>query len=310
MQWSVESWAPDYGVALDESHLEETAAEVKADIERPLHEWAPIPPASTAAPAARVLFVDGVRRIDARVWIHEEGMSRPAVCATVAAGAVRCQPGAAEVTEVAVARALHAAATSAQPVTTPHCTYEVRLHPADDTDALYAGIHAHMTEVEASVAAEHGADLVVFDGPLRGRTHPAGVGYVKTQQVQYLPDEVRPVLARLQAGERTPVFLVTSGGVSRFSWYLRLPGPQPHPLAGIVRCELAAVGTALAALTRASCISATLPVFASAPHKDARAPQNLYPIAGLERYLRHRQGDPQVLERALRRAAGGSVPTG
>ena len=33
---------------------------------------------------------------------------------------------------------------------------------------------------------------------------------------------------------------------------------------------------------------AALPAFASAPHKDTRSPQNLYPIAGLERELRRR----------------------
>jgi hypothetical protein len=43
--------------------------------------------------------------------------------------------------------------------------------------------------------------------------------------------------------------------------------------------------------------------FASAAYKDSRAPQNLYPIAGLERELRHRLGDPQLLYRALREAS-------
>ena len=43
--------------------------------------------------------------------------------------------------------------------------------------------------------------------------------------------------------------------------------------------------------------------FASAAYKDSRAPQNLYPIAGLERELRRRLGDPRLLYRALREAA-------
>jgi len=34
--------------------------------------------------------------------------------------------------------------------------------------------------------------------------------------------------------------------------------------------------------------------------KDPRAPQNLYPIAGLERELRRRLGNPQILHRSLR----------
>jgi hypothetical protein len=46
-----------------------------------------------------------------------------------------------------------------------------------------------------------------------------------------------------------------------------------------------------------------LPRYASAEYKDTRAPQNLYPIAGLERELRRRLGDQRLLYRALRVAA-------
>jgi hypothetical protein len=53
----------------------------------------------------------------------------------------------------------------------------------------------------------------------------------------------------------------------------------------------------------ASRVSATLPRYASARHKDPRAPQNLYPIGGLERELRRRLGDRDLAIRALRRAA-------
>jgi hypothetical protein len=53
----------------------------------------------------------------------------------------------------------------------------------------------------------------------------------------------------------------------------------------------------------ASRVSATLPRYASARHKDPRAPQNLYPIGGLERDLRHRLGDKERAMRALRVAS-------
>ena len=55
------------------------------------------------------------------------------------------------------------------------------------------------------------------------------------------------------------------------------------------------------AIADTTCV--VLPRFASEPHKDSRAPQNLYPIAGLERELRRRLGDPRLLYRALRAAA-------
>ncbi|HEX8630952.1 MAG TPA: hypothetical protein VF755_22580, partial [Catenuloplanes sp.] len=47
----------------------------------------------------------------------------------------------------------------------------------------------------------------------------------------------------------------------------------------------------------------TLPRFASTPYKDPRAPQNLIPIAGLERRLRGLLGDARLLHRALTFAA-------
>ena len=105
----------------------------------------------------------------------------------------------------------------------------------------------------------------------------------------------------LEAGERTPLFVVGES-VTRWSWYVRLPGPLVHPLAGIVRCE---AGTDLplpAAVVLADVSACSLPRFASAVHKDTRAPQNLYPIAGLERTLRSRLGDQALLLRALRAA--------
>jgi len=74
-------------------------------------------------------------------------------------------------------------------------------------------------------------------------------------------------------------------------------------LAGIVRCEIDGDIAIEEARSLADAVTSVLPRFASQPHKDARAPQNLYPIAGLERELRRRLGDSALLERALRVAA-------
>ena len=187
---------------------------------------------------------------------------------------------------------------------TKHGTYLYFPCAGDTPEDLYLGIHEQMTAVESKIASEHDVDLVVFDGPLRGRNDPLAVGYVKTQQVQYLTNEVQPILVKRGAGQRTPLFLVGGRGHTRYSWYMRLPGPRSNPMSGIVRCELVAQGTIDSAISRASQITLVLPRFASEPHKDPRAPQNLYPIAGLEHHLRHRLGDPQLMERALRRSAG------
>jgi hypothetical protein len=304
MKFAVESWAPEYGIAVDASHLDEPSDSVDVTIECPVDDWQPLsPPPDTTAPQ-RMLFVDGVRRIDARVWFDYAGITRTGVCASVAAGAVLCTAKSAVVHECSVVRGFFAAASpTATEIVTEHGRYEYFPCNGDTAEDLYLGIHEQMTLVEAKTAANHDVDLVVFDGPLRGRNDPLGVGYVKTQQVQYLPEPLQPILARLGDGQRTPLFLIGGRSFRRYSWYLRLPGPRSHPLSGVVRCEVAAVGTIAAAVDRAGVISETLPRYASEAHKDPRAPQNLYPIAGLEHHLRHRLGDQQLLDRALRLAA-------
>ncbi len=306
MQFAVESWSPEYGVSADPTELAEATGEVDIGVERAAADWAPVAVSAAAQDAAAsmsLVFVDGVRRIDARVWIVDGESVRPGVCASVAAGAVHCVGRSATVIEPTVARGLYAmASATAGPIVTRHGTYELVPCAGDDAEALYLGIHERMTALETGLSVIAEADCVVYDGPLRGRNDPVGVGFVKTQAVQYLPDDQQRVLARLGAGERSPLFLI-GGGFTRWSWYLRLPGPVSQPLSGIVRCELAGAGTATGAIERADAVSAVLPRFASEPHKDARAPQNLYPIAGLERELRRRLGDPNLLERALRVAA-------
>ena len=250
------------------------------------------------------MFVDGVRRIDARIWITDGPRTRPGVCASVAAGAVRCEAATAAVVGARVFRAVYAAASSASgPIATRHGAYEFVPCSGDGPDDLYRGIHDRMTLLETQVARDDDADVVVFDGPLRGRADRNGVGFIKIQHVQYLEEREQRVLTALQAGQRTPLFLIGGSGFTRWSWYLRLPGPVAHPMSGIVRCELPGPETAEEAARRADMVTAILPRYASEPHKDARAPQNLYPIAGLENELRRRLGDRHVMERALRIAA-------
>ena len=145
-------------------------------------------------------------------------------------------------------------------------------------------------------------DLLVVDGPLRGRTHlDRAVGYIKTHHASYLPPEQAAVVAALRPGQRTPAFTMGTSW-RRTSWYLQLPRTAGVPWSGVVRLECSA-DLPLAEVTRLADLTArVLPPLASVPHKDPRAPQNLVPIGGLERELRHRLGDQQILYRALRAA--------
>jgi hypothetical protein len=146
--------------------------------------------------------------------------------------------------------------------------------------------------------------LMVVDGPLRGRTHLANtLGFIKSHHSRYLEPPQHEVIGQLGVGERTPVF---SNGPhwDRYSWYLRLPSRPGAPWAGVARVESGAGIPAAQVVALADLSQTVLPRFASSEYKDSRAPQNLYPIAGLERVLRRRLGDRQLLYRALRNAAG------
>lgn len=303
MRFSVETWSPDYDGGGDASALEQAAATVDPSVELDPAAWEPVDPTAGHDRDATVCFVDGVRRIDARVWIDHQGRTRPGACATVAAGVVRCTTAEAKLTAHQVSHGLYCLAEGAEPIVTRHATYDLFPVSDDGPEGIYLGIHERMTALEAAMSTACDADVIVFDGPLRGRAQPGAVGFIKTQHVRYLPDALEPTIGRLTAGQRTPVFLIGDRRATRWSWYLRLPGQIAHAYSGVVRCELPALGTADEAVARAHEISAMLPIYASEPHKDPRAPQNLYPIAGLERELRRRLGASLLLERALRQQA-------
>jgi hypothetical protein len=301
---AIDAWDPGYGTgAADPSALVPSDVPTDTDVEVPLRDWSPKRPSVAAWDA--VIFLDGVQRIDARAWVTgDDGLTRQGLCATVAAGAVRCD-GVADVLDVVVDRILAAPAQGADHLVTRHGTWRHTSVADDEIEVLERAVARTRAEAEASFATRIsvGGEQLVVDGPLSQHRHLRGaLGYVKTLHRGYGPPEVLGVASVLGAGERTPVFVVGES-VARWSWYVRLPGPLVHPLAGVVRCE-AATDMSLAAATELADRSAcSLPRFASAAHKDNRAPQNLYPIAGLERTLRNRLGDQSLLLRALRAAA-------
>jgi hypothetical protein len=308
MRFAVESWAPDFGAAGDGAGLGDSDAEVDVSVEVPASDWSPLSPVAT--PASSLLFVDGVQRIDARIWVSPVApeLARLGVCASWAAGAVRCD-GRAEVVAVDVRRGVLCPGDDVEPIVTRHGTYQPR-PPARTSagDPLHEALGQARGDLEARVAIEAAsatpADLVVVDGPLGDRRHiPGAIGYVKAHHVSYLPAALQAVQAALRAGQRTPLFRI-GGRRFRYSWYLRLPTESTsHAGAGMVRCEAAGELSVPEAVALADRATVTLPRFASRPHQDPRAPQNLHPIAGLERRLRHCLGDATLLERALRRAA-------
>ena len=315
MRMYVDAWDPSYGSSFegasgapDGGPASPSSAQVDTDVEVPAAAWEPI---STAARCPDVVFlVDGVRRNDAGLWTAEEdGTSYPGLAASYAAGVVRCDlaRGAAELVGARVGRGLFTASPSAGDVQAGTVRYEIhRITGSGEASKLPAAVQGPLTALEidiSAVARDGGTDLLVVDGPLRNRRQlPRTIGYVKTQQKQYLPAPLTAVVTALRPGQRTPVFHLGTvwGG---WSWYLRLPGASGAPWSGIVRVECSPDLTPDQAIDLANLSAATLPRFASSAYKDPRAPQNLVPIAGLERRLRSLLGDARVLHRALTLAA-------
>jgi hypothetical protein len=339
MSFSVDGWDPSYGASLEtDEQLEQSTARIEPGVEVPADRWRPVDPDPAGPVPDALLFVDGVRRVEAQVWIDGEAGVDPetgevspaepvaALCASYAAGVVCCCAAGAHLVASERRRGLFSAAPNAADILTRaggYTAHQVKLKRAGAPvmTALSQSLQRRLAEVEVDVAkaarAESGgaaglparhpaqsmSDLLIVDGPLQGRQHlERALGYIKSHHATYLPPELNAVVGRLAPGQRTPAFLMGTSW-DRHSWYLRLPGPSGAPWSGVVRIECPAA-LPIAEVTRLAGLSQRcLGRFASSPYKDSRAPQNLYPIGGLERELRRRLGDPQLLYRALREAA-------
>jgi hypothetical protein len=327
MRFSVDGWDPTYGMSLElEEQLGESTARVEPDVELPAGQWRAVDPDPGLVLPPALLFVDGVRRVEARVWIDDDAPAAggpatdasAALCASYAAGVVCCCEQQAHVILVEARRGLFTVAPHARDIVTWAGEYTAsRTTPDPATPmsvTLSQALQRRLGEVEVTTAVAaraalsgHGvppdSDLLIIDGPLRGRQHlPRALGYIKSHRATYLPPDLNALVGALRPGQRTPVFLMGTSW-DRHTWYLRLPGGTGAPWAGVVRIECSADLKPAEAIDLAALSQRCLGRFASAAYKDSRAPQNLYPIAGLERELRRRLGDPRVLYRALRQSA-------
>jgi hypothetical protein len=315
VKFYVEPWSPSFGSAqeFDEAApAPESSAELDLDVELPRDSWQPVAPAADVAPPPIVLLVDGVRRVDAYLWVVDgSGDQYPAVAMSYAAGVVRCDltRGAAEVAHWQVRRGLFTAAPNATALGVGSATYLPQPAKGGQHEELVRAAQGAMLSLEVTVSEEVRLstvdidDLLVTDGPLRGRHRlPRALGYVKTHSTRYLQPAQARVVTACRAGERSPVFFIGPRW-PHYSWYLRLPGPAGAPGTGIVRLQCSPDLTREQAIELADRSAVTLPRFASSPYKDPRAPQNLVPIAGLERRLRNLLGDPRLLHRTLVKAA-------
>lgn len=284
---SVAEWQPSYG---DPHTLEDT------------QEYATVweherPQAIDCTPEPRppLTFVDGVRRGEA--WIYlENGTALAAVLATGAVVGTQVQ-------HIAVERLFLRPEYSFLRLPEQPGGWSWRTVPLEAEQnpemILQASMRAREAELAMNLASQ--GQMVVADGPLIGAAKVSGlslVGCVKTQERLLLGPDDSGCLAELQPGQRSSVF----GWAEKHGCYVRLARRErhQHPYFGLVRLET--VGEAEWARQWLHRVAGWIPDFAGVAHLDPRAPQNLQPVAGLERELRRRCGDSQLALRALRRA--------
>ena len=301
----VESWSPEYGAPLELPEEAAPASPVDPLVET--GDWSPITGSDRHAPS-EVVFVEGVRRIEARLTLDHPDGPVPGLMAAFGVGAVgwdrvvrRSSFEGIKVHRVLAMAGGHTvdAATAAALGLEPESV------PGDDPSELVAYVQRRMRDAEAGLASRLiGPDrIIVADGPISEIRPRPLVGFIKTHQVMYLGAVEREVIGRLRAGQRTPLFLIKTKFVPRYSWYLRLADlPHGHSWTGIARCEVAVSQGLDTAVVVAGWTAALLPGLASERHIDPRAPQNLVPIGALERELRRSMGDSALMVRALRAA--------
>jgi len=311
MQLFLDPWNPDFSGSLQaDSPEEDTPPEVRLDIE--LREWKTILPPYD--PNVNFVFVDGVRRIDARV-ILQNGQIQYGLLGSVAAGGVAAgrkqQNAALDVLSNAVIKRYFITGggfSFDRTIDLPHgFSYEAVSVADAKPQAPLQKLQQLMRDAEGKVISQFSLGdsdaLLVADGPLHfpWARESKAVGYIKSFHQWYLPSSHIPMLSTLRPGERTPLFLIHGQGAQfpdRYGWFVRLAAPEAgdSPLSGLARLEIAC-DTGLDHAIRSANRSTRLSEFVSKKYRDPRSPQNLVPIGALEKTLKHLLGDIGIMRR-------------
>src|SRR5437867_822670 len=306
----LDPWPGDYEGALQIEDFDQTpTAEIDTGVETGL--WAAVPATPDQPRPLRIAFIDGVRRIDARV-LGESASGQPVygMFGSLAVGAVEVEGNRALVEKVVVRRYLILGSNeSFEAEALQIGNVLVSFEPYSAVDGAPAApmlaLQNLMRSEEASLAEQLEASgaCVFADGPLNyfsGRKHQT-VGVIKRLYQAYIPGPQFALLSQLQPCERTPVFAIRDGKYDRYAWYLRLVRPRAmdYGVSGVVRLEVRAGIGVENAVVSANVSAACLPGFASDATRDPRSPQNLAPIGALEQELRRRLGDATTIRRGI-----------
>lgn len=307
----LDPWNPDFAGSLQaEPPAEGEPSKVVLTIET--EAWKEIAPSSP--PPKNFAFVDGVRRVDARIILENETVNY-GLLGSVAAGAVLLEINQVNSTHDIVNHSMveRYFVTGGGSTVAESAKVHERVDylpvsiPENDVQAPVLKLQQLMRDVEGKaigqIAAKAPDALVIADGPLHlaSLKSPGALGYIKSFHEWYLPSDRLPLLTRLTPGTRTPMFLLGGGKrgfPDRCAWFIRLAHPEKgdSPLSGLARLEVGAQAGLEKAkhLADQSCL---LSSFASKKYHDPRSPQNLLPIGALEKMLKHLLGDSSLLRR-------------
>src|SRR5262245_60318378 len=215
----LDPWPGDYDSALQIEEFEQTpTAEIEMEVETT--SWTAISHQERDRPL-RIAFIDGVRRIDARV-LGEGRPSQPVygMFGSLAAGAVEIEANRAFVKEVALRRYLILGSNESADSAVFKVGYStVTFEPYSVFDsaptAPMLALQNLMRSEEANLAEklESSGACVFADGPLNyfsGLKHQT-LGVIKRLYQPYIPGPQFALLSQLQPGERTPVFAIRDG---------------------------------------------------------------------------------------------------
>lgn len=300
--WDVE-YGPEVPLQFEDQHDD---VEVVLDAEVRAEAWAQITPVGHPT-FQRMHFVDGVRRIEARLLVRRAEMLCHGAFGSAAVGATHVHNDHASCSEPVIERVVALGSGALLPSPIPvrqSLRYVPASWPEPDVDGPLRAVQKKMRDVEESVArklAEDEGSLVIADGPL-SYEHPVQgnlLGYIKRVFQLYLPTRLIGMVAALPVGARTPLFVISKMKRARFSWFQRIGKTRAgdSELSGIVRMEVSSHVGVDAAARLANAAATQLPRFVPPRGRDPRAPQNLLPIGALESHLRRCLGDARLVRR-------------
>ena len=325
MKLRLDPWETEYntahsaGEALSEHPNIETGIEYK--------DWQAVTPTTNVEKTLydQLLFVDGSRRIEARVLLEDENKQVAfGALGSYGVGVVSCCPqGLAranflqwQIKRICTLSGGHSINDFELKQTLNKClgklNYEVVSSQERDADAVLRKLQFEMLNAErllsSSLVDDYPNALIINDGPRpRIGFEPNVIGYLKTSHSIPIGPKKISLIRELEQGQRSPLYLVKGQDATQnyFEWFLRLRDPHPwlYSLAGMVRLQASAGKDPQKRLDNvrqlADWLASKLGNFSSKQHQDPRAPQQLLPIRALETELRRHMGSLQIIRRRI-----------